>query len=29
MSETKTEQKLISLKINDRDVQVPPGTLLI
>src|SRR6266446_3035387 len=29
MSETKTEQKLISLKINDRDAQVPPGTLLI
>src|SRR6201998_4423347 len=29
MAETKTEQKLISLKINDRDVQVPPGTLLI
>src|SRR5260370_2289666 len=29
MSETKTEQKLISLKINDRDLQVPPGTLLI
>jgi NADH-quinone oxidoreductase subunit G len=29
MSDTKTEQKLISLKINDRDVQVPPGTLLI
>src|SRR5258707_1773687 len=29
MSETKTEQKLISLKINGRDVQVPPGTLLI
>ena len=29
MSETKTEQKLVSLKINDRDVQVPPGTLLI
>src|SRR6267143_1804637 len=29
MSDIKTEQKLISLKINDRDVQVPPGTLLI
>ena len=29
MAETKTEQKLISLKINDRDVQVPAGTLLI
>jgi NADH-quinone oxidoreductase subunit G len=29
MAEQKTEQKLISLKINDRDVQVPPGTLLI
>src|ERR1700746_593024 len=29
MAETKTEQKLISLKINDRDVQVPPGTLVI
>ena len=29
MADTKTEQKLISLKINDRDVQVPPGTLLI
>src|SRR6267378_3972656 len=29
MAETTTEQKLISLKINDRDVQVPPGTLLI
>ncbi len=29
MSETKTEQKLVSLKINERDVQVPPGTLLI
>jgi NADH-quinone oxidoreductase subunit G len=29
MSEQKIEQKLISLKINDRDVQVPPGTLLI
>jgi NADH-quinone oxidoreductase subunit G len=29
MAETITEQKLISLKINDRDVQVPPGTLLI
>src|SRR5262249_61549912 len=23
------EQKLITLKINDRDVQVPPGTLVI
>ena len=23
------EQKLIKLKINDREVQVPPGTLLI
>jgi NADH-quinone oxidoreductase subunit G len=29
MPEHTTEQKLISLKINDRDVQVPPGTLLI
>ena len=29
MAETTTEQKLISLKINDRDVQVPAGTLLI
>jgi NADH-quinone oxidoreductase subunit G len=29
MAELKTEQKLIALKINDRDVQVPPGTLLI
>jgi NADH-quinone oxidoreductase subunit G len=29
MPEQTTEQKLISLKINDRDVQVPPGTLLI
>src|ERR1700726_3854399 len=29
MAETTTEQKLISLKINDRDVQVPPGTLVI
>jgi NADH-quinone oxidoreductase subunit G len=29
MAEQKTEQRLISLKINDRDVQVPPGTLLI
>src|SRR5256885_16585419 len=29
MAEQKTEQKLISLKINERDVQVPPGTLLI
>jgi NADH-quinone oxidoreductase subunit G len=29
MTETKPEQKLISLKINDRDVQVPTGTLLI
>src|SRR5690242_2600677 len=29
MAEQKTEQKLISLKINDRDVQVPPGTLVI
>jgi NADH-quinone oxidoreductase subunit G len=29
MPEQKTEQKLISLKINDRDVQVPAGTLLI
>jgi NADH-quinone oxidoreductase subunit G len=29
MPENTTEQKLISLKINDRDVQVPPGTLLI
>ena len=29
MAETKPEQKLISLKINDRDVQVPTGTLLI
>jgi NADH-quinone oxidoreductase subunit G len=29
MAEQTTEQKLISLKINDRDVQVPPGTLLI
>jgi NADH-quinone oxidoreductase subunit G len=24
-----TEQKLVTLKINDRDVQVPPGTLVI
>src|ERR1700747_3832306 len=23
------EQKLVTLKINDRDVQVPPGTLVI
>src|ERR1041384_2149880 len=29
MAETKTEQKLITLKINDRDVQVPQGTLVI
>src|SRR5450432_4731776 len=29
MAEQTTEQKLIALKINDRDVQVPPGTLLI
>src|ERR1700732_3488313 len=29
MAELKTEQRLISLKINDRDVQVTPGTLLI
>jgi NADH-quinone oxidoreductase subunit G len=29
MAETKAEQKLISLKINDRDLQVPAGTLLI
>jgi NADH-quinone oxidoreductase subunit G len=29
MAEQTTEQKSISLKINDRDVQVPPGTLLI
>jgi NADH-quinone oxidoreductase subunit G len=29
MADTKTEQKLITLKINDRDVQVPPGTLVI
>src|SRR3989440_849339 len=29
MAEQKTEQKLISLKINDRNMQVPPGTLLI
>src|SRR6267154_1523147 len=29
MAETTIEQKLISLKINDRDVQVPAGTLLI
>src|SRR6202045_3275824 len=29
MPEQTTEQKLISLKINDRDVQVPPGTLVI
>ena len=29
MAEQKTEHKVISLKINDRDVQVPPGTLLI
>jgi NADH-quinone oxidoreductase subunit G len=29
MAETASEQKLISLKIDNRDVQVPPGTLLI
>src|SRR5450432_4255770 len=29
MAEQTTEQKLIALKINDRDVQVPPGTLVI
>jgi NADH-quinone oxidoreductase subunit G len=29
MAEQTNGQKLISLKINDRDVQVPPGTLLI
>src|SRR5437879_6987578 len=29
MAETITEQKLVTLKINDRDVQVPPGTLVI
>jgi NADH-quinone oxidoreductase subunit G len=29
MPEQTTEQKLISLKINDRDMHVPPGTLLI
>lgn len=29
MAEQKTEQKLVTLKINDRDVQVPPGTLVI
>src|SRR6478752_7646908 len=29
MAETTTEQKLVTLKINDRDVQVPPGTLVI
>ncbi|HEY2460610.1 MAG TPA: NADH-quinone oxidoreductase subunit NuoG [Candidatus Acidoferrum sp.] len=29
MPEQTTEQKLVSLKINDRDVQVPAGTLVI
>jgi NADH-quinone oxidoreductase subunit G len=29
MPEQTNEQKLVSLKINDRDVQVPPGTLVI
>src|SRR4030081_1507999 len=29
MAETTTEQKLIHLKINDRDVEVPQGTLVI
>src|SRR5258705_11829471 len=29
MAKTTTEKKLISLKINDRDVQFPAGTLLI
>ena len=29
MPEQTNDQKLVSLKINDRDVQVPPGTLVI
>jgi len=29
MAELKTELKLVNLKINDRDIQVPPGTLVI
>jgi len=29
MAELKTDLKLVNLKINDRDVQVPPGTLVI
>jgi len=29
MAETMAEEKLVTLKINDRDVQVPPGTTVI